>query len=345
MRKKTAVAMSGGVDSSVAAALLKEQGHEVSGIFLRLWSENPCSSRAARENAAIAARKLGIPLRVLDVREEFKKTVVDHFVSARARGITPNPCIRCNSFIKFDLLLGRARALGAGFLATGHYAVIKGAGLFRAKDRSKDQSYFLYGLAPRQMRHLLFPVGELEKGKTREIAEKHGLFQARMRDSQDICFVPRKHHAEFLKKHVPEGLRRPGPIIEASSEKMLGRHDGLPLFTLGQRSGLKIGGSGPYYVVGWKSDENALLVSTDSNDPLLMSENLSIIEENWISAKPDPGKIYDIQIRYQSDPIPGKIKNNKITLDEPVRAMAPGQSAVLYDGEEVLGGGVIEKIS
>lgn len=346
--------MSGGVDSSVAAILLQEQGYDVFGIFLKFWSdpeideeskfENKCCSVESRMMAMRVAEKFNFPLYTINVKNEFKELIVDDFIETYASGATPNPCIRCNKFVKFDLLLKKAKGMGADFIATGHYAITHDDKLYRGEDKSKDQSYFLYNLTPGQIKHVILPIGKYEKEETRKIADQHKIPQAKLKDSQDICFAPRKHHAKFLKKYISDELQRPGDIIDVNTKEIMGQHDGLPFFTLGQRSGLKIGGTGPYYVVGWKADENALLVSTNSNDPLLMSDSFLIKDTNWISEKPDPNKKYDVQIRYQSALVPGVISQNKIKLDKTVRAMAPGQSAVLYDGEEVLGGGIIDKI-
>ena len=353
--KKVAIAMSGGVDSSVAAILLREQGYKVFGVFMKFWSdpkideesafENKCCSTESKLNAKRVADKFGFPLYTINVQDEFKKLIVDNFINAFSSGVTPNPCIQCNKLIKFDLLLKKIKALGADYLATGHYAIIKNNKLYRAKDKSKDQSYFLYNLTPAQIKNLILPLGKYKKEEVRKIAKKHNIPQAKIKDSQDICFAPRKHYEKFLKKYIPTKYQKPGNIVDINSKKILGRHNGLPFFTLGQRSGIKIGGTGPYYVVGWDQKNNELFISKNTNDSKILSDSFTIKESNWIAEIPKANKKFDIQIRYQSELFSGNISKNKIKLDTSARAVTPGQSAVLYSGQEVVGGGIIDKIS
>jgi len=328
--------MSGGVDSSVAAALLKKQGYDVEGVFMRFWSEpgkegkNLCCSYDSQLHAQAVAQKLDIKLKILDLSKEFKKQIVDYFVSEYKKGRTPNPCVKCNQFIKFNL---------PGLLATGHYAIIKNNKLYRAKDKKKDQSYFLYNLTQKQLKNIIFPVGEYAKEEVKAMAEKWQL-PCRKDESFDICFIAGQDHNEFLKRHLK---LKPGPIkfspcggsAEGRKNKIIGQHQGLPLYTIGQRAGL---GSGLYYVK--KSDiKNNILYVTDQ-DQELYSNKLEVEKIHWIgkSAKKCLG-----QIRYGYPAAPVLIKKNKIFFEEPQRAITPGQSVVLCSrDEELLGGGIIE---
>ncbi|MFA6254578.1 MAG: tRNA 2-thiouridine(34) synthase MnmA [Patescibacteria group bacterium] len=359
--KKIAIAMSGGVDSSVAAALLKQQGYDCIGIFLKFWTEtktdieNKCCSADAYNDARRVANKIGFPLYTLNFQQPFKKTVVDDWLRKHRQGLTPNPCIRCNQFIKFDLLLRKAKMLGCDYLATGHYAEIRKqksenrnlsliSGLCflkTAKDKQKDQSYFLYTLTQNQLKHLLFPLGNLTKTEVRAIAKKLKLPVYQKAESQEICFIPEKTHYPFLKRHLK---LKPGPIKNLAG-KALGQHDGLPLYTLGQRQGIKIGGIGPFYVVKLDYKTNTLFVSNNRDDKLLYTKKFKIKELNWILGQPPKkSEKFGVKIRYQAKTIPCTINKNIVTLKIPQRAIMPGQSAVFYQGQTVLGGGVINSI-
>lgn len=366
-RKKAAIALSGGVDSAAAAAILKSQGYDCLGIFMKFWhesetgKENKCCSVQAAADARRVAQKLGFPFYVLNFKMPFKKAVVDEFLKQYQNGLTPNPCVRCNQFIKFGLLLKKAKMLGCDYLATGHYVRLtkletrdkrqetrKAKGnlllvachlsLRQAKDKQKDQSYFLYTLKQSQLKHLLFPLGDYTKTEARKLAQKYRLPVYDKPESQEICFVPEKKHYDFLKRHLK---LKPGPIKDQAG-KTLGRHEGLPLYTLGQRKGIKIGGTGPFYVVKLDYKTNAVYVSSQISDALLLRDKFKIKNANWLSGKaPKAGQKIGVRIRHQAKIIPAKLNGQTVYLAKPQRAVAPGQSAVFYAGQELLGGGVI----
>ncbi len=355
---KVAIAMSGGVDSSVAAALLRKQGYDCIGIFMKFWTEkktdleNKCCSLDAYTDARKVANRLGFPMYTLNFQQLFKKAVVDDWLKKHQRGLTPNPCIRCNQFIKFDLLWQKAKMLGCDFLATGHYVKIRKQKsenrnlslisdflfLEVAEDKQKDQSYFLYTLTQSRLKHLLFPLGNLTKTEVRAIAKKLKLPVYQKPESQEICFVSEKTHYPFLKRHLN---LKPGPIKDLAG-KILGQHQGLPLYTLGQREGIGIGGIGPFYVVRLDYKTNTLVVSSNRDDKLLYTKKFKIRETNWISGQPPKrGQRFGVKIRYQAKTIPCIINKNIVTLKIPQRAITPGQSAVFYKNKIVLGGGII----
>jgi len=337
--------MSGGVDSSVAAAILKKQGYDCVGIFMKLWSDsktaetaaNKCCSIESFEAARKVARKLDFPIHILNFQQSFKKQVVDDFLIQFKKGFTPNPCINCNKFIKFDLLWRKAKILGCDYLATGHYIKIKNGKLLRAKDQCKDQTYFLYNLKKSQLEHLLFPLGDYSKPEVKKIAEKLKLPSANRPESQEICFVPGKNHNEFLRRYLK---LKPGEIVTTEGE-VVGQHDGLPLYTLGQRKGIKVGGIGPFYVVRLDYKTNDLIVSKDKDDPLLYTKKFRIKNVNWVN---EPELNCQVKIRYQAKSVDCKIIKDVVILSKPQRAITPGQSAVFYKGEQLLGGGTIDKL-
>ena len=357
-KEKVMVAMSGGVDSSVAAALLKKQGFDVVGVFMRFWSEpaggahgalNKCCSFEAYSDARRVAQKLGIPIYTLNMKVPFKKLVVDYFLKEYQAGRTPNPCVECNRFIKFGELLRKAKAMGAEYVATGHYARTiadkNGYKLLKGKDGAKDQSYFLYTLTQDKLSHILFPVGNYKKPKVREMAKKFGLPVHAKKDSQEVCFVGASLK-NFLKKYLKV---KKGKIVELESGKNLGGHDGLPFYTIGQRRGLALSG-GPWYVVKIDVRKNVLYVSRDQKK--LLSKELIAGKVNWISggAPKLPIRV-KARIRYkhqEASCVIKKIGNSrlqpayKIIFDRPQRAITAGQSVVFYKGDEVLGGGVIK---
>lgn len=336
--KKVIVAMSGGVDSSVAAALLKKQGFDVIGVFMKFWSptgstkENRCCTPDSEKRARLVAKKLGIPFYVYNFEKEFKKRVVDYFLKTSKKGDTPNPCVVCNKDIKFGLLLDKALKLGADYVATGHYAQIKGDKLLMAKDKNKDQSYFLWQLNQKQLKRVLFPVGKYTKTQVRALAKKFKLPTADTPESMEVCFV-NKSVGDFLSKYLK---KKPGNIIDVDGN-ILGRHQGLWFYTIGQRKGIGIASKKPYYVLEKNIKKNELIVTQKD----LFSKELTIKDVKWISGK-QPLKA-NVKIRYRSQLVPATIYNNRIVLKKPQRAITPGQSAVFYIGRELIGGGIIDK--
>lgn len=351
---RVVVAMSGGVDSSVAAALLVEQGYDVVGMMLRLWSEpgreafNRCCTPDQMADARRIAAQLDIPFYAVDVKDYFRKTIVQFFVDEYAAGRTPNPCIECNRHIRFRFLLDHALALDADYLATGHYARIRrapdGAELWRGVDARKDQSYVLHVLTQQQLAHALFPVGEYDKATVRQIAEAHNLISARRSDSQDLCFLGGDDYRAFLERNAPE-VGRPGQIVTTAGE-VVGEHAGLPFYTIGQRKGLGVTASTPLYVVQKDGAANTLVVGTREE---LGQREVSVHRVNWI-AGPAPHRPIraQVKIRYKSPALPATVTaapdgHATVLFDDPVFGVAPGQGAVFYDGDRCLGGGLITK--
>ncbi len=351
-QKKVVVAMSGGVDSSVAAALLKQQGYEVTGMMLRLWSEpgkeesNRCCTPDAMAQARRVAGILDIPFYVIDAKDVFKETVVQYFLDGYARGETPNPCLMCNRQIRWTFLLNHALALGAAFMATGHYVRIKAEGgkqkLLRAVDHSKDQSYVLHVLKQHQLAHALFPVGEFPKPEIRRIAADFGLPTASRADSQDLCFLAGEDYRGFLQRHASETLQ-PGNIVTTSGNS-IGRHNGLSNYTIGQRKGLNVASPVPLYVITKEASSNSLVVGT--LDELGFTE-LTARDVNWISGK-TPAEPFraQVKIRYtarEAEALVSPMAGNQasVKFDAPVRDVTSGQAAVFYQGELMLGGGII----
>lgn len=336
--------MSGGVDSSLVAYLLKKQGHDVAGVFLKFWkedesNENSCCSLESFNEAKKVANTLNIPIFSLNFSDIFKQEVVDYFLSSYQKGETPNPCVVCNKKIKLGLLLKKAKALGYDYLASGHYAkVIKGR-LYKAKDETKDQSYFLYTLSEQELKHLLFPLANYLKTEVRKTAQQAGLVNYSKSDSQDICFVSGDHN-DFLKRHLK---LKEGPIINQATKKEIGRHKGLALYTIGQRRGLEVGGSGPYYVYRLDYKANILWVLSNWNDELLYKKKFKLKSIHLINSdiKKYPFNC-DVVIRYGHKGIKVKVYNNReVVLKQATRAITSGQSAVFYVNRRVVGGGVI----
>ena len=355
---KVVMAMSGGVDSSVAAALLKEAGYEVVGIYMHNWTGEwgSCDWDQNRKDALAVAMKLGIPFRVFDFEKEYKDEVIEYLFAEYAAGRTPNPDVECNRRIKFGLFLKTAlEKEKVDKIATGHYArVIKMASpvlstgwkLLKGVDRNKDQSYFLWPLNQEQLSRTLFPVGELSKVKVRQMARERGLPTAEKPDSQGICFVGEGDIRDLLKIRLPE---KPGKIVD-SQGKILGRHPGAYFFTIGQRRGLGIGGGIPYYVMGVKAAENIVEVAP-INHPGLYYRAAVVDRVNWISGQPPKFPLRcQVKIRYRQPDERAVLEEVKdkgkgagvvVRFEEEQRAVTPGQSAVFYQGDEVLGGGVI----
>ncbi len=353
------MAMSGGVDSSVAAQLLKNQGYDVVGIFLHFWKdetapenvvENKCCSLQALLDAKAVAQQIGIPLHTFNFAAPFKNEVVDYFLDEYQNGQTPNPCVMCNKKIKIGRLLEYAKGLGFDYVATGHYLNTKKVGknikVYRAKDKNKDQSYFLYTFNPLQWQHLMFPLGNYTKPQVRVLAKKFKLPVAEKSDSQEICFIPGKHHNDFLKRYLK--LKAGNIKLIDEDNKIIGKHQGLPLYTIGQRRGVEIGGDGPYYVAKFDWDKNDLYVVRHFDDPVFFGQELKVKNLSWISGQ-DPSLPFKCEavIRYRHPAVKctvNKSDTGKYTVQfkAPQRAITPGQSIVFYKGREVLGGGVIE---
>ena len=349
------IAMSGGVDSSVAAALLKEQGYNVVGMMLRLWSEpgkeseNACCTLDAMNLARFVADRLGIPFHTLDAGDAFYARVVQEtFINGYAQGMTPNPCLACNRHIRFGLLLQEARALGADYLASGHYVRLRRAPdgsiqLLRGVDSGKDQSYVLHVLTQEQLRHTLFPIGEYPKSEVRTLARRFNLPVADRPDSQDLCFLSGGDYRDFLRRNAPR-LGAPGPILNRRGER-LGTHTGLVDYTIGQRKGLGIAWSEPLYVLDKDPEHNTLIVGTRRE---LGARDLWAASVNWIGAPPEGPFRAQVKIRSTArdawgtvTPLPdGRVH---VRFDAPLRDITPGQAAVFYDGEICLGGGIITK--
>lgn len=351
---KAVVAMSGGVDSSVAAALLKEQGYEVIGMMLRLWSEpgkeesNRCCTPDSMAQARRVAALLDIPFYVIDAKDVFRETVVEYFLEGYARGETPNPCLICNRKIRWTFLLDHALALGADFMATGHYARVKKVEsgkveLLRAVDRNKDQSYVLHVLDQEKLKHALFPVGEYTKPEIRQIAEKHGLPTASRKDSQDLCFLAGEDYRNFLQRNAADMLKS-GEIVTRDGTA-IGSHNGLANYTIGQRKGLGVASPVPLYVITKDAVRNTLIVGTQDE---LGSIELTARDVNWTSGEtPREPFRAEVKIRYTAKEVPAWVRpmdggQVKVTFDAPVRDATKGQAAVFYEGEKMLGGGIIQ---
>ncbi len=351
--KRVVVAMSGGVDSSVAAALLVEQGYEVVGLMLRLWAEpggaaNRCCTPDAVVDARRVADALAIPFYVRDYKDVFKKTVVDFFIDGYARGVTPNPCIVCNRDIRFDRLLKEALSLGGDYLATGHYARIRQEGgqyrLLKGLDPNKDQSYVLYTLTQARLARLLLPVGNYTKAEIRQIAADKQLPVFNRPDSQDLCFLGNGDYRTFLQRHAPQVIE-PGPICTSTGE-VLGQHQGLAFYTIGQRKGLGISASQPLYVLRLDQQTNSLIVGPANE---LGRSELTARQVTYISGQPPPAEIeITAKIRYKAREVAARLiplaaDQAHLALAEPLRDITPGQSVVFYQEEQVLGGGIIER--
>lgn len=357
MSSLVVVAMSGGVDSSVAAALLKEQGHDVIGVTLNVWPEaspaeadarhSACCSLDSVEDARRVADRLGVPHYTLNFRDVFDRTVIQNFVEEYASGRTPNPCVRCNRFVKFEALLAKALSWGADYLATGHYARVGRSAdgrytLRKAVDGSKDQSYALYSLTQEQLAHALFPLGEMEKAETRRLAAELGLVTAEKPESQEICFVSDDDYAAFLRRRLP-ATACPGPIRNREGA-VLGTHPGVAFFTVGQRRGLGVAAGRPLYVVEIVPEENAVVVGELEE---VYSHGLVAEDVNWVSIEePEEAVRVDARIRYRASEVPARARVCAdgalvVEFDEPQRAVSPGQAVVLYQGDLVVGGGTI----
>lgn len=346
------VAMSGGVDSSVAAALMLEQGHEVIGATLKQWEGadgsmplHGCCTVADADDAGKAAATLGIRHYVLDYVDEFNRQVVDPFAAAYLAGRTPNPCIECNRRVRFGALLDRASQLGCEVLVTGHHARIRrdagGFHLLTATDRGKDQSYVLHMLGQEDLARIRFPVGEMTKDEVRAEAARRGMGTAAKPDSQDLCFIAR-HHTSFLRERFP-GIAESGPIVDPDGVE-IGRHDGAVGFTVGQRRGLHLSVGEPRYVLEVRPATATVVVGTRGD---LLADGVRVSQMSWVAGSRPAGDEVEVKVRYRSEPIPAGLVAAaggawEVWFDTPREGAAPGQAAVLYRGDEVLGGGTIE---
>jgi tRNA-specific 2-thiouridylase len=351
------VGLSGGVDSSVAAALLVQQGYPVAGVMLRLWSRpgeestNRCCTPDAMAQARRVAAQLGIPFYAIDAQTIFRQVVVQSFLDGYTGGLTPNPCLMCNRRIRWGFMLNYALSMGAQFMATGHYARLrngphKKVELLRGLDPDKDQSYVLSVLSQEQVSHTLLPLGEYTKPQVRQLARDFGLPVAERAESQDLCFLAGKDYRDFLQEYAP-GVVLPGPILSRDGEE-IGQHQGLAFYTIGQRKGLKIAAPEPLYVLGKDSLRNTLLVGTRQD---LGWQKLTAGQVNWIAGVPPEGPFRaQVQIRYRAEAVPGLLRHLEdgrfsVQFDHTLRDITPGQSAVVYQDEICLGSGIIEDIS
>ncbi|MGB9079935.1 MAG: tRNA 2-thiouridine(34) synthase MnmA [Desulfuromonadaceae bacterium] len=353
--KRVVIAMSGGVDSSVSAALLKEQGYDVIGVSMQLYDPiekipgcrvKTCCSLDDVLDAGRVAKKLGIPFEVIDMRAEFKEQVIDYFIAEYAAGRTPNPCIRCNDLIKFDLLLKKATEMGADLLATGHYARISEdergrKWLLTGLDPAKDQSYFLFTLTQEQLQQIVFPVGQLEKTDVRRLASEYALPVAHKHESQEICFIPDNDYVKFLENHGV--AQKPGEIVTVDGS-VIGRHSGVHRYTVGQRKGLGIAWQQPLHVCAIDTEKNRVVVGERRE---LATSTLTAARATWSSPPAETEFRAACRIRYRHKPAPCRVAmladdRFEVYFDTPQTSVTPGQAAVIYDGEMVLGGGWIE---
>lgn len=346
MAKQTVfVGMSGGVDSSVTAALLKKEGYNVVGVYMKNWTKDlpgfECPWKEDFQDAKRVAVQLGIDFKVFDFEKQYKHKVVDYMIAEYSQGRTPNPDIMCNQEVKFKLFLKTALEEGADLIATGHYARTKNGKLYKAKDDNKDQTYFLYRVTEDALKKTLFPLGDYTKPEVRVLAKKFGLVTAGKKESMGICFVGKVGIKEFLQQYV---TAKPGKIIDQGG-KVVGEHEGAIFYTIGQRSGLGVGGGLPYYVGSKDMKKNEVYVTTDLGDKKLWQRELILTDVHWINSAPKVNAL-SIRTRHRAPLVDCKVemtsKNTlRVKLAEEIRAATPGQSAVLYDGSECLGGGII----
>ncbi len=336
------VGMSGGVDSSLTAALLKEQGHDVTGVYMKNWTQDLPGMRCPwAEDLADAKRvavQLGIRFKVYDFEAEYKHKVVDYMVEEYKAGRTPNPDIMCNQEVKFKLFLETALNDGAEMIATGHYAATSDGMLYRALDGNKDQTYFLYRVTESALSKTFFPLGKMTKPEVRSEAEKRGLLTAGKRDSQGICFVGSIGIKEFLSQYV---TTEPGNILDQETNEIIGEHDGAIFYTLGQRHGLNAGGGLPYYVVGKDMQKNEVYVSRNLSNDSMWKKQIQLNNIHWINEAPTKGQKVTVRLRHRGTLHPAIIKGDTVELEESERAVAAGQSAVIYKENKVLGGGLV----
>ncbi len=356
--KKVVIGMSGGVDSSVSAILLKNQGYEVIGLFMRNWDtsvngdilgnpnldNNICPQEQDYNDALAVCQKIGIPLHRIDFVKEYWDYVFEYFLDELKKGRTPNPDVMCNKYIKFDYFIREAKKLGADYIATGHYARIKDGQLLRAVDSNKDQTYFLSQLSHEQLENVLFPIGDLEKTKVRKIAEEYGLITARKKDSTGICFIGERNFKNFLKNYLPN---LPGDVVDIDTNKIVGKHIGLMYYTIGQRRGLDIGGTKDrMFVVGKNLEKNILYVALGEDNEYLISDSCIIDTINFNTT--DRPTNCTAKFRYRAPDYPVTleyINDNEILVRyNNIKAVTPGQACVFYDGDKCIGGGIIKTV-
>ncbi|PLR93760.1 tRNA 2-thiouridine(34) synthase MnmA [Bacillus sp. T33-2] len=352
---RVVVGMSGGVDSSVAALLLKEQGYDVIGIFMKNWDDTDengvCTATEDYNDVIRVCNQIGIPYYAVNFEKQYWDKVFTYFLDEYKAGRTPNPDVMCNKEIKFKAFLEHALSLGADYLATGHYAKVEFRDgeykMLRGHDENKDQTYFLNQLDQEQLKRVMFPIGHLEKAKVRELAQNANLATAAKKDSTGICFIGERNFKEFLSGYLPA---QPGNM-ETLDGEVMGRHDGLMYYTIGQRHGLGIGGSGdPWFVIGKDLERNILYVGQGFHNEKLYSDSINAVNISWVSGKPVPGEFEcTAKFRYRQPDSKVTVQllgDNKarIVFKEPIRAVTPGQAVVFYNGHECLGGGTIDEI-
>lgn len=343
---KVYVGMSGGVDSSLTAALLAEQGYDVTGVYMKNWTQDlpgmRCPWADDLADAKRVAVQLGIDFKVFDFENEYRQKVVEYMIDEYKHGRTPNPDIMCNQEVKFKLFLEASLEDGADMIATGHYARVKDGQLLQAVDTNKDQTYFLYRVTGKALEKTLFPLGEFTKPQVREMAKERGLYTAGKKDSQGICFVGQIGIREFLGQYVEQTA---GAIVDKQTGKVLGQHDGAIFYTIGQRHGLDVGGGLPYYVVGKDMGKNEVYVTTNLNDDALWKPELTVVNSHWINETPQEGT-YQVRVRHRAPLATATLTHTnenevQLTLDSPERAVAPGQSVVIYKDDVCIGGGIV----